>query len=156
MELLLMSWRSISTAAVLSTELPSCVTGSRAIQRGRFSLCMWIYSIWCHLNLQYDYNYADISSLNCLFLAPFRSFAYIEFSDRDSVTSAIGLHETLFRGRVLKVRSIKTMWWCWWKTQTSHSNCQSHRLRTHWVLHSILYKMYCLYLQKVCGNIELI
>lgn len=32
------------------------------------------------------------------------SFAYIEFSDRDSVQSAIGLHETLFRGRVLKVR----------------------------------------------------
>lgn len=118
MELLLMSWRSISTAVVLSTELPFCVTGSRAIQRGRFSLCMWIYSIWCHLNLQYNYNYADISSLNCLFLAPFHSFAYIEFSDRDSVTSAIGLHETLFRGRVLKVRSVKTMWWCWRKTQT--------------------------------------
>lgn len=36
----------------------------------------------------------------------FHSFAYIEFSDRDSVHSAIGLHETLFRGRVLKVRSI--------------------------------------------------
>lgn len=33
----------------------------------------------------------------------FCRFAYIEFSDRDSVTSAIGLHETLFRGRVLKV-----------------------------------------------------
>lgn len=38
-----------------------------------------------------------------LTLFPLCSFAYIEFSDRDSVTSAIGLHETLFRGRVLKV-----------------------------------------------------
>lgn len=33
------------------------------------------------------------------------SFAYIEFSDRSSVQSAIGLHETLFRGRVLKVKA---------------------------------------------------
>lgn len=57
--------------------------------------------------------------LNCFFFwHPLHSFAYIEFSDRDSVTSAIGLHETLFRGRVLKVRSIKTTWWCWRKTQT--------------------------------------
>uniref|UniRef100_A0A087XMB4 PABPN1 like, cytoplasmic n=1 Tax=Poecilia formosa TaxID=48698 RepID=A0A087XMB4_POEFO len=31
-----------------------------------------------------------------------KGFAYIEFSDRDSVQSAIGLHETVFRGRVLK------------------------------------------------------
>ena len=34
------------------------------------------------------------------------SFAYIEFSDRDSVQSAIGLDETLFRGRVLKVGGV--------------------------------------------------
>lgn len=40
-----------------------------------------------------------------LFFILLGSFAYIEFSDRDSVQSAIGLHETLFRGRVLKVRS---------------------------------------------------
>lgn len=40
---------------------------------------------------------------------PRHSFAYIEFTDRDSVQSAIGLHETLFRGRVLKVRSIQDM-----------------------------------------------
>ena len=33
------------------------------------------------------------------------SFAYIEFSDQSSVQTAIGLHETLFRGRVLKVKS---------------------------------------------------
>ncbi|XP_056464285.1 embryonic polyadenylate-binding protein 2 isoform X1 [Gadus macrocephalus] len=35
-------------------------------------------------------------------------FAYIEFSDRDSVQSAIGLDETLFRGRVLKVMPKRT------------------------------------------------
>uniref|UniRef100_A0A3P8S281 RRM domain-containing protein n=1 Tax=Amphiprion percula TaxID=161767 RepID=A0A3P8S281_AMPPE len=35
-------------------------------------------------------------------------FAYIEFSDRDSVHCAIGLHETLFRGRVLKVMPKRT------------------------------------------------
>lgn len=34
MELLQMSWRSISMAVVPSTEWPSCVTGSQAIQRG--------------------------------------------------------------------------------------------------------------------------
>lgn len=44
------------------------------------------------------------------------SFAYIEFSDRDSVQSAIGLHETLFRGRVLKVRMLRI------KTYLSDSN----------------------------------
>lgn len=43
-------------------------------------------------------------------LFSFPSFAYIEFSDRDSVHSAIGLHETMFRGRVLKVRSIYVRW----------------------------------------------
>ncbi|XP_037608638.1 embryonic polyadenylate-binding protein 2 isoform X1 [Sebastes umbrosus] len=37
-----------------------------------------------------------------------KGFAYIEFSDRDSVQSAIGLHETLFRGRVLKVMPKRT------------------------------------------------
>ncbi|XP_011608425.1 embryonic polyadenylate-binding protein 2 isoform X2 [Takifugu rubripes] len=37
-----------------------------------------------------------------------KGFAYIEFSDRDSVNSAIGLHETLFRGRVLKVLPKRT------------------------------------------------
>ncbi|XP_072236839.1 embryonic polyadenylate-binding protein 2 [Leuresthes tenuis] len=37
-----------------------------------------------------------------------KGFAYIEFSDRDSVQSAIGLHETLFRGRVLKVLPKRT------------------------------------------------
>ncbi|XP_068617059.1 embryonic polyadenylate-binding protein 2 [Brachionichthys hirsutus] len=37
-----------------------------------------------------------------------KGFAYIEFSDRDSVHSAIGLHETLFRGRVLKVMPKRT------------------------------------------------
>ncbi|XP_029283168.1 embryonic polyadenylate-binding protein 2 isoform X2 [Cottoperca gobio] len=35
-------------------------------------------------------------------------FAYIEFSDPDSVQSAIGLHESLFRGRVLKVMPKRT------------------------------------------------
>ncbi|XP_056464286.1 embryonic polyadenylate-binding protein 2 isoform X2 [Gadus macrocephalus] len=37
-----------------------------------------------------------------------KGFAYIEFSDRDSVQSAIGLDETLFRGRVLKVMPKRT------------------------------------------------
>ncbi|AWP01453.1 putative embryonic polyadenylate-binding protein 2-B-like [Scophthalmus maximus] len=37
-----------------------------------------------------------------------KGFAYIEFTDRDSVQSAIGLHETLFRGRVLKVMPKRT------------------------------------------------
>ncbi|XP_014887560.1 embryonic polyadenylate-binding protein 2-B-like, partial [Poecilia latipinna] len=37
-----------------------------------------------------------------------KGFAYIEFSDRDSVQSAIGLHETVFRGRVLKVLPKRT------------------------------------------------
>uniref|UniRef100_A0A3B4AIQ4 RRM domain-containing protein n=1 Tax=Periophthalmus magnuspinnatus TaxID=409849 RepID=A0A3B4AIQ4_9GOBI len=37
-----------------------------------------------------------------------KGFAYIEFSDRESVESAIGLHETLFRGRVLKVLPKRT------------------------------------------------
>lgn len=45
----------------------------------------------------------------CLFFLC--SFAYIEFSDRDSVTSAIGLHETLFRGRVLKVSFDQKIHW---------------------------------------------
>lgn len=31
-------------------------------------------------------------------------FAYIEFSDRESVRMAMALDETLFRGRVIKVR----------------------------------------------------
>lgn len=44
-----------------------------------------------------------ISNCFAFFLFVLHSFAYIEFSDRDSVQSAIGLHETLFRGRVLKV-----------------------------------------------------
>ncbi|KAI9531844.1 embryonic polyadenylate-binding protein 2 isoform X1 [Gymnodraco acuticeps] len=37
-----------------------------------------------------------------------KGFAYIEFSDPDSVHSAVGLHETLFRGRVLKVMPKRT------------------------------------------------
>uniref|UniRef100_A0A8C6UWN2 PABPN1 like, cytoplasmic n=1 Tax=Neogobius melanostomus TaxID=47308 RepID=A0A8C6UWN2_9GOBI len=37
-----------------------------------------------------------------------KGFAYIEFSDRESVHSAIGLHETVFRGRVLKVLPKRT------------------------------------------------
>ncbi|KAM9825063.1 embryonic polyadenylate-binding protein 2 [Syngnathus typhle] len=37
-----------------------------------------------------------------------KGFAYIEFSDRNSVQSAVGLHETLFRGRVLKVMPKRT------------------------------------------------
>nr|XP_033482321.1 embryonic polyadenylate-binding protein 2 isoform X2 [Epinephelus lanceolatus] len=38
MELLQMSWRSISMAVVLSTELPSCVTGSPGIPRALLTL----------------------------------------------------------------------------------------------------------------------
>lgn len=97
-------------AVVPSTELPSCVTGSPAILRGGFNVCMQI--IFSDA-LEYNYNacwhlfiYLFFFQLLVFSLSPFRSFAYIEFSDRDSVTSAIGLHETLFRGRVLKVRSI--------------------------------------------------
>ncbi|XP_077449649.1 embryonic polyadenylate-binding protein 2 isoform X2 [Stigmatopora argus] len=37
-----------------------------------------------------------------------KGFAYIEFSDRNSVQSAIALHESLFRGRVLKVMPKRT------------------------------------------------
>ncbi|XP_040016437.2 embryonic polyadenylate-binding protein 2 isoform X1 [Gasterosteus aculeatus] len=37
-----------------------------------------------------------------------KGFAYIEFSDPDSVHSAMGLHETMFRGRVLKVMPKRT------------------------------------------------
>ncbi|XP_028298952.1 embryonic polyadenylate-binding protein 2 [Gouania willdenowi] len=37
-----------------------------------------------------------------------KGFAYIEFSDRDSVQNAVSLHETLFRGRVLKVMPKRT------------------------------------------------
>jgi len=37
-----------------------------------------------------------------------KGFAYIEFSDRDSVQTAISLDETLFRGRVLKVMPKRT------------------------------------------------
>ncbi|KAM6942684.1 embryonic polyadenylate-binding protein 2 [Xenentodon cancila] len=37
-----------------------------------------------------------------------KGFAYIEFSDQSSVQSAVGLHETLFRGRVLKVLPKRT------------------------------------------------
>ncbi|XP_056135022.1 embryonic polyadenylate-binding protein 2 isoform X2 [Lampris incognitus] len=37
-----------------------------------------------------------------------KGFAYIEFSDKDAVKSAIGLDETLFRGRVLKVMPKRT------------------------------------------------
>ncbi|XP_076011848.1 embryonic polyadenylate-binding protein 2 [Genypterus blacodes] len=37
-----------------------------------------------------------------------KGYAYIEFSDRDSVQIAISLHETLFRGRVLKVMPKRT------------------------------------------------
>lgn len=51
------------------------------------------------------YTYIDIEFIFLFFC----SFAYIEFSDRDSVTSAIGLHETLFRGRVLKVSADREM-----------------------------------------------
>lgn len=91
MALLRMNWRSISTAAVLSTESPFCVTGSPGIPRG-----------W--LNSTYQSNFeVQLCSLFLLVVRVPLSFAYIEFSDRDSVTSAIGLHETLFRGRVLKV-----------------------------------------------------
>ncbi|XP_062327095.1 embryonic polyadenylate-binding protein 2 [Osmerus eperlanus] len=37
-----------------------------------------------------------------------KGFAYIEFSDRDSVQTAIGLDETMFRGRVIKVLPKRT------------------------------------------------
>ncbi|XP_024150579.1 embryonic polyadenylate-binding protein 2 isoform X1 [Oryzias melastigma] len=37
-----------------------------------------------------------------------KGFAYIEFSDRSSAQSAVGLHETMFRGRVLKVLPKRT------------------------------------------------
>lgn len=89
-------------AVVPSTVLPSCVTGSPAILKGEFIL----------LTL-FDQNIFTINMLASKFtcwhsLFSFTSFAYIEFSDRDSVHSAIGLHETMFRGRVLKVRSIYT------------------------------------------------
>lgn len=53
MELLQMSWRSISMAVVPSTELPSCVTGSPAILRGGFNLCMQIILSDA---LEYNYN----------------------------------------------------------------------------------------------------
>ncbi|XP_077570237.1 embryonic polyadenylate-binding protein 2 isoform X2 [Stigmatopora nigra] len=37
-----------------------------------------------------------------------KGFAYIEFSDRNSVQGAVALHESLFRGRVLKVMPKRT------------------------------------------------
>ncbi|KAL4613574.1 embryonic polyadenylate-binding protein 2 isoform X2 [Arapaima gigas] len=37
-----------------------------------------------------------------------KGFAYIEFSDRDSVRTAMALDETLFRGRVIKVLPKRT------------------------------------------------
>lgn len=83
-------------AVVLSTELPFCVTDSPAIPRGGFILFA-TYDHRIHLLVCWHLSLCVDSSL-------FHSFAYIEFTDRDSVQSAIGLHETLFRGRVLKVR----------------------------------------------------
>lgn len=41
------------------------------------------------------------------------SFAYIEFSERESVRTAMTLDETLFRGRVIKVRWKCSTWWEW-------------------------------------------
>lgn len=85
-------------AAVLSTESPSCATGSPGIPRG------WLNHVPIDFGVQlYSLPFNCCSCLPCLPFSFAFSFAYIEFSDRDSVTSAIGLHETLFRGRVLKV-----------------------------------------------------
>lgn len=98
MALLQTSWRSILTAAVPLTESPFCVTGSPVIPRGGFNHIqnrLWSTTVFIAIYLLFFF------SLPFFFVF---SFAYIEFSDRDSVTSAIGLHETLFRGRVLKVR----------------------------------------------------
>lgn len=97
MALLQMSWRSILTAAVPLTESPFCVTGSPVIPRGGFN---HIQNRLLEYSCIHSYLFI-LFSLPSFFVF---SFAYIEFSDRDSVTSAIGLHETLFRGRVLKVR----------------------------------------------------
>lgn len=83
-------------AAALLTESLSCVTGSPGIPRGGFN----------HVPINFGVQLYSLL-FNCCSCLPALlfdfSFAYIEFSDRDSVTSAIGLHETLFRGRVLKV-----------------------------------------------------
>ena len=67
---------------------------------------VWYCKWHAHVKRSYQcYSTRPSVSSSVLFFRR-HSFAYIEFSDRDSVQSAIGLDETLFRGRVLKVGGV--------------------------------------------------
>lgn len=77
-------------AVATLTELQSRIIDSQDIQKG-----MYQFSSKIKMYL--------ISSMFYENIFPCR-FAYIEFSERESVRTAMTLDETLFRGRVIKVR----------------------------------------------------
>lgn len=85
------SWSLTSTAVGTSTGSPSSVTSSRATPKGQ---C-------CGQG-------GDGGSPGCpwALLTPFHhSYAYIEFEEQSSVKAAVELDESVFRGRVIKVRA---------------------------------------------------
>lgn len=84
------SWRPTSAAAGRSTESPSCATSSLDTPRGQFGA--WRGHWLC--------GRGPASSLP----VPPLSYAYIEFATKGSVQAAVELDQSLFRGRVIKVR----------------------------------------------------
>ena len=49
------------------------------------------------------FSWNDRSTVLTLTMFPFDSFAYIEFTDKESVETAVTLDDSLFKGRQIKV-----------------------------------------------------
>lgn len=57
-------------------------------------------------------------------------FAYIEFSDKESVRTSLALDESLFRGRQIKVSAVPLLPWLWAKHRGDSEALCSARLNS--------------------------
>lgn len=92
----LQSWRPTSVPVGRFTGSLSCATSSLDTPRGQCR-AMAGWAVWVGLEL------APHSLLQCSPPLSSPSYAYIEFASHRSVKAAVGLDESTFRGRVIKV-----------------------------------------------------